>query len=399
MIEDFRQDYNRYRPHRAHRMMTPTAFRTGWETAHEAPPASAELRRRWRQPYTAATNQPPALTAGGPMNGVRPACPAPRVADRLSDAGSLNCPFLATTALSRDDRAYGTMTSLLRRFWRRGRDIDGSEPTLAFPYYVDSGGLRLLADSLGIDVPVARETASARRVTLDANHVSGEKSRSDTARFEGHIHLNRLAAQLKASAAYREVADVLGQIPQIRDLDILSAAITLIPSMPADEVAEGLTLAYKTERQRTIMSAKRAELSQVAQHNQLVILRGTFEKCAIVRAEKLRAGVRLTHLESNEVAYSRNDEHPGRRTEQASEMPMPEGVGVHVVLPSPECFTAAGTERLERGASFYAQVIAHSASFDDATGVLTCSAYALWGMPRPSRLLDYEQRYEFLEAT
>ena len=43
MIEDFRQDYNRYRPHRAHRMMTPTAFRTGWETAHEAAPASAEL--------------------------------------------------------------------------------------------------------------------------------------------------------------------------------------------------------------------------------------------------------------------------------------------------------------------------------------------------------------------
>ena len=47
MIEDFRQDYNRYRPHRAHRMMTPTAFRTGWETVHEAALASAELRRRY----------------------------------------------------------------------------------------------------------------------------------------------------------------------------------------------------------------------------------------------------------------------------------------------------------------------------------------------------------------
>ncbi len=47
MIEDFRHDYNRRRPHRAHRMMTPTAFRTGWETVHEAAPASAELRRRY----------------------------------------------------------------------------------------------------------------------------------------------------------------------------------------------------------------------------------------------------------------------------------------------------------------------------------------------------------------
>ncbi len=28
-------------------MMTPTAFRTGWETAHEAAHASAELRRRY----------------------------------------------------------------------------------------------------------------------------------------------------------------------------------------------------------------------------------------------------------------------------------------------------------------------------------------------------------------
>jgi hypothetical protein len=38
MVKDFRQDYNRCRPHRAHAMMTPAAFRTGWETAHEAAP-------------------------------------------------------------------------------------------------------------------------------------------------------------------------------------------------------------------------------------------------------------------------------------------------------------------------------------------------------------------------
>jgi putative transposase len=48
MIEDYRRDYNRCRPHRAHRMMTPAAFAAGWREAHPAlTPASAELRRRY----------------------------------------------------------------------------------------------------------------------------------------------------------------------------------------------------------------------------------------------------------------------------------------------------------------------------------------------------------------
>lgn len=33
MIEDFRLDYNRNRPHRAHRMLTPGAFAESWRTA------------------------------------------------------------------------------------------------------------------------------------------------------------------------------------------------------------------------------------------------------------------------------------------------------------------------------------------------------------------------------
>lgn len=43
MVEDFGQDYNRCRPHRAHGMMIPEAFKAGWETAHEAARAGAEL--------------------------------------------------------------------------------------------------------------------------------------------------------------------------------------------------------------------------------------------------------------------------------------------------------------------------------------------------------------------
>jgi hypothetical protein len=41
-------------------------------------------------------------------------------------------------------------------------------PSLAFPYYVDDSGLRTLADSLGIKLPLTRETGSERRVKAQA---------------------------------------------------------------------------------------------------------------------------------------------------------------------------------------------------------------------------------------
>jgi hypothetical protein len=36
VIEDWRQDYNRHRPHSALGMMTPTAFSNGYRSAHQA---------------------------------------------------------------------------------------------------------------------------------------------------------------------------------------------------------------------------------------------------------------------------------------------------------------------------------------------------------------------------
>ncbi len=47
MVEDYRRDYNRARPHRAHGMMPPAAFAEGWRVAHEAARASAELHSRY----------------------------------------------------------------------------------------------------------------------------------------------------------------------------------------------------------------------------------------------------------------------------------------------------------------------------------------------------------------
>lgn len=56
MVEDFRDDYNEHRPHSALRMAAPARFAHAWKLQHD--------------PTTVQFNNP--LTAGGPMNGVRP---------------------------------------------------------------------------------------------------------------------------------------------------------------------------------------------------------------------------------------------------------------------------------------------------------------------------------------
>jgi hypothetical protein len=286
----------------------------------------------------------------------------------------------------------------------RKRRAEGQQtvPSLAFPYYVDDGGLRTLADSLGIDLPLTRESGSERRVKAEARGVGAERSRHESSQSTGHIHLNHLAAELKQSAAFRDVVDVLGLVPLVGDQSILSAALSHIEYMPPTdndetELAERLKAAYSLERTRTVAAAKRAELKQVAAQNQLVIVRGTFEVADIAGAQGRGLTVRLTHLEASEVVYESAETPSGATDRQPVDMPMPEGVGVEAVLPAEDAFTSAGLERLNRGTPFYGRFIGHSASFEEASGVLTCCAYAVWGMPRPKGLLDKVRDYDFLE--
>lgn len=63
LVADWRDDYNTNRPHSALAMMAPARFAEAW-------------RQQRGQP------QPPTLTAGGPMNGVRSETPSPRQPDR-----------------------------------------------------------------------------------------------------------------------------------------------------------------------------------------------------------------------------------------------------------------------------------------------------------------------------
>ena len=285
--------------------------------------------------------------------------------------------------------------------WPRRQVHAGSESPespLEYHYYVDSQGLRALADSLGIELPVSRERSSEGRLRFAIGRAGGERARRDTTKLEAQIPLNGLAAGLKESGAYRDVVDVLGLIPRINDRGILDAAISHLrnmpPPQPGEDALEGrLQAAYDAQRKREIMRAKREELRQVAKQNQLVILRGTF----VPVSGTAGLSVRLTHLEPVEVVFEES-ESPGSETDIGTvEMPMPDEVGIVAVLPAAESFTAAGRERLTRRAPFYGRIIGHSASFDEGTGVLTCSAFAVWGMSRPARLMKSPGEYEFLE--
>jgi hypothetical protein len=251
---------------------------------------------------------------------------------------------------------------------------------------------------LAIELPTIREKKKDRRVSAQGGGVGGEAGWEEGSQLEGHIHLNVLAEQLKRSAAYREIIDVLGLIPQVHERGVLDAAISHMQNMPSDdlsnEVAEQLQSAYEAKRTREIASAKRQELQQVAIQNQLVILRGTFETVA---QDGDRTCVRLTHLEPSEVVSESVDVPEGEVISEVKEMPMPEEIGIEAVLPAGNAFTADGRERLGRGAPFYGRLIGHSASFDSNGGILTCSAYAVWGMPRPATLLTSPRQYDFLE--
>jgi hypothetical protein len=198
----------------------------------------------------------------------------------------------------------------MRLSFRRKRKAKAgqTEPSLAFPYYVDDQGLRTLADSLGINLPLTRETGSERRIKGEARGVGAERSRHESSHSMGHIHLNHLAAELKQSAAFRDVVDALGLMPHVGDQSILSAAVSQIEYMPPSDtdesgLAERLKSAYNLERTRTVAAAKRAELKQVAAHNQLVIVRGTFEVVDVPGAQGRGLTVRLTHLEAAEVVF------------------------------------------------------------------------------------------------
>jgi hypothetical protein len=69
MVEDFRLDYSRLRPHRAHGMMAPAVFAHSWRTAHQAAPASAELQSAYGLlPFNAGVRPTPNEPTNHPLS-------------------------------------------------------------------------------------------------------------------------------------------------------------------------------------------------------------------------------------------------------------------------------------------------------------------------------------------
>lgn len=96
----------------------------------------------------------------------------------------------------------------------------------------------------------------------------------------------------------------------------------------------------------------------------------------------------LTHFNPTPAYIAASIRARGGEEVEADLIAIPDGVGLQVALPDADALTPAGQERLHRGQAVYAAVIAHSPSFDDATGILTCSAWAVWGETMP----DWEER-------
>jgi hypothetical protein len=270
--------------------------------------------------------------------------------------------------------------------------------SFTYPYYVDSEGLRGLADELGIELPTRRERRRERRIKATAKGVGGEAASEETSELEGHIRLDELARLLLESPAYRQIVDALGQVPLLHERGILDAVLDQVQNMPPDsgneEFRQRIQSAHEAERLRAIAAAKRQELQRVAAQNQLVILRGTFGG-RVLENDEIR--LRLTHLEPAEAVSDAADSPAAGELETVGAVEMPGEVGVEVVLPASEAFTDTGRERIRRSAPFYGRVIGHSASFEEQGGVLVFSAYAVWGMPRPDDLLPRPRPYEFLE--
>jgi hypothetical protein len=279
---------------------------------------------------------------------------------------------------------------------------------LAFPYYVDGGGLRTLATSLGIDLPLARHVTRSRKLSLSFRGAGGEGSHSVTSDLAGEIDLNRLAHELRFGRTSDRVAPGLGDAPYVSDEDALASAIETIERSLGETSGTSEALArvkqeYEIARVQGVADTKRSELQAAAAANSLVYLSGEFDRAP---GNGSRNALLLVRFDDPPPPFGPDAPHyvhfaspyevrlyerqmrafygvPGEpRRMRRDEALVPPGIAIEVVLPDDTALTPAGAERIGRGQPFYARTIAHSPSFDESTGTFVCSAYAVWGVTR-----------------
>jgi hypothetical protein len=278
--------------------------------------------------------------------------------------------------------------------WRL-RNVDPSEEhddepePVVYPYYVEDNSLRNLAETMKLELPTGTQITRSKKLSLSVKGTGGEKGDSQTADFDPQLPLLRIARKAEEAWEYESTAPctTAADAVSVSDGRTLSATIEQIQSdfPTTSETAELLSKVqeiFSSERVEALAGKKREEYVEIAKKNQMLVFGGEFAFKEIGN-DGLGPKLRLTAFNPT-PGYMSARGGEGDGPEKPALIPIPEGVGLDVVLPDKQALTPAGNERILRGEPFFAGLIAHSPSFNAATGTLTCSAWAIWGEQTPN---------------
>lgn len=285
------------------------------------------------------------------------------------------------------------------RRWR-AQEEEARASAVIYPYYVEVNGLRELARSVKLDLPTARKVTKSKRLSFGSKGTRGEAGQSETEEFDSQVPLLELAAQAERSWSHDGAGPALGvaTAPYVSDERVLSNAIEQIErdfaaQSQTAELLSRVKEVFGDERVEALAVKKRDEFKAIADRNQLMVFKGQF---AYREDGPPGSGptLKLTHFNPSH-GYSSPRAAVEGDTQEAALIPVPDGIGLTVVLPDEKSLRPAGRERIMRRAPFYAGIIAHSSSFNEETGTLTCSAWAIWGESTPN-WNELEPGYPFM---
>lgn len=283
--------------------------------------------------------------------------------------------------------------------WWMFRDPSGDDPSesregeIVYPYYVEHSSLRDLAHTVKLELPTSRSVTKSRKISVGTKGTSGERGGSETQEYGEQIPLRKLAEAVEESWNYEghSPATDLAVAASVSDERALSSAIEQIQhdfpgTSQTAELLSRVKEAFNGERIEALAAKKRKEFETVGKDNPVMVFAGQF---AFKEDGPAGSGpiLKLTHF--NPTPGYMSPDSAGENGEiEADLIPIPDGVGLNIVLPDETALTPAGKERIRRNKPFYAGVIAHSASYNQEAGILTCSAWAIWGERTP----DWRER-------
>lgn len=136
----------------------------------------------------------------------------------------------------------------------------------------------------------------------------------------------------------------------------------------------------------TVAQVKKHALKATAATSKLLLVRGWLQGSVDDQAGHMMLAV--THLSTE-----RRDSNRSRGEGRAAASAIPTGVAIQLNLVSLDACTPSGREALENGRAFFGEAIAHTAEYDEQTGVFSCTACAVWGCPAPAEDQNGDEGY------